>query len=53
MALYAASDAFIKQLAATMPVGEIMGLRGIAMSALLMAMLTQQGHRPSHSWLHP
>src|SRR4051812_36919841 len=53
MALYALSDAFIKKLASTMPVGEIMGLRGIIMIALLWMLLNRQGHHFVRGWLHP
>ena len=53
MALYGVSDAMIKHLAAGLPIGEIMGLRGIAMSLLLYAMLRHQGYLPDwRLWLH-
>jgi drug/metabolite transporter (DMT)-like permease len=54
MALYAVSDAFLKQLSTRVPVGEIMGLRGLMMTALLYALLSRQGHRYSPTvWLQP
>ncbi len=53
MALYGVSDAMIKHLAVGLPIGEIMGLRGVVMSLLLYAMLRQQGHPPDwRLWLH-
>lgn len=53
MALYGVSDALIKHVSTGLPIGEIMGLRGIAMSLLLYAMLRQQGHATEwRLWLH-
>lgn len=54
MLLYAVSDAFIKHLTTVLPIGEIMGLRGIAMCLLLYALLRRQGHAfAPRLWLHP
>lgn len=54
MALYAVSDAFIKHVTASLPVGEIMGLRGVVMCLLLYALLRRQGRAGEpRSWLHP
>ena len=54
MALYGFSDAMIKHVAAVLPIGQIMGLRGIVMCLLLYAMLRQQGHPADwRLWLHP
>jgi drug/metabolite transporter (DMT)-like permease len=54
MALYGVSDAMIKHVSAGLPIGEIMGLRGIVMCLLLYAMLRHQGHPTQwRVWLHP
>jgi drug/metabolite transporter (DMT)-like permease len=54
MALYGVSDALIKHVSSGLPIGEIMGLRGIAMCLLLYALLRRQGHPASwRLWLHP
>jgi drug/metabolite transporter (DMT)-like permease len=54
MSLYSLSDAFLKDLSTRMPVGEIMGLRGLVMTLLLYALLARQGHRFSaRLWLQP
>lgn len=54
MSLYSVSDAFLKELSTRMPVGEIMGLRGVMMTGLLYALLARQGHRfDRRLWLHP
>ena len=54
MALYGFSDAMIKHVSAVLPIGQIMGLRGIVMCLLLYAMLRHQGHPTQwRLWLHP
>ena len=54
MALYGFSDAMIKHLATRLPIGEIMGLRGVVMCLLFLALLRRQGHPFRwRLWLHP
>ena len=54
MGCYGFSDAMIKHVSVAIPIGEIMGLRGIVMCLLLYAMLRHQGHPTDWGlWLHP